>query len=49
MSMTDSFKSNKKLLANMAKLGGSIGISCPKEWIQGIYSFNYCYALLIPL
>lgn len=49
MNMTDSFKSNKKLLANMAKLSGSIGIACPKEWIQGIYSFNYCYALLILL
>ncbi|KAI9280424.1 protein-domain-containing protein [Sporodiniella umbellata] len=32
--MPESFKTNKKLLASLAKLGGLTGVSCPKEWVQ---------------
>ncbi|KAG1473737.1 hypothetical protein G6F56_000781 [Rhizopus delemar] len=32
--MTESFKSNKKAWSNIAKLGTSMGITCPKEWTR---------------
>lgn len=34
-SSSETFKSDKKLLASLFKLGGLVGFTCPKEWSPG--------------